>query len=83
VEQFKVYLDRRKEKASVRKCVETTLLTIANDVEATAQRWDGPFETLWRHRFKCQDGTTTLYIEAELSVTDDTVAVLGCGTKGL
>jgi hypothetical protein len=81
VQQLREYLTRRKDKAAVRTCIEQHMLAVANAVESTAQKWDGPFEKLWRYGdFKCRDGAVVLYIHAEFDVTEDTVTVLGCGT---
>jgi len=64
-------------------CIEQHLLAAADDVETVTQEWDGPFEHLRRYRFQCQDVKTVLYIHSELTITDDAVTVLGCGTLPL
>ena len=85
--QLAELLSRRGDRSAVRKCVEQHLLAAANDLESTAQKWDGPVDDIWVYRFRCEDRKdgklVTLNIQAELETTDHIVGVLACGTIAL
>jgi len=84
IKQLAALLERRRDRAGVRKCVEQHLLVAANDLEGVAHKWVGPVEDVWIHRFRCEDQkdgkVIALNLQAELEATDGTVGVLACGT---
>lgn len=81
VRQLGELLDRRNQnnRAVILDCVEGHLLAVADDPSLSVPH-KGP--QLFRlYRFRCDDGDTALYLQAELQeLADGSMAVIGCGT---
>jgi hypothetical protein len=77
--QYLELLKRRNDTKQVRSCVEAHLTALADDIDL-ARKFQGP-GNLRIYRFRCQDGSTDLYLQAEIETLSDTqLAILGCGT---